>query len=36
MQIKKIEIKKIVLTSESDCLRKNLNNATHMSLFDVI
>ena len=25
-----------LLTSESDCLRKNFNNATQMSLFDVI
>ena len=25
-----------LLTSESDCLRKNFNNAAQMSLFDVI
>ena len=24
------------LTSENDCLRKNFNNATQMSLFDII
>ena len=30
------EIKKIVLSSESDCLRNNFTNASQMSLFDVI